>query len=412
MLACANVANLQLARTVAREHEVALRGVLGAGRSRLIRQFLVESLTLAAMAAVLGLGVAGVATWLIRRGGMPGEFSSGSYPAELLQAPFGKLSAAVQINGWVLAFAAGLTLLTTILFGLAPAIGASRSDLQKALQGSTRRASSGRQQGRVRSVLLMAEIGLAVVLLSGAGLLIRSFVNVLRNDSGFDPRQCLTAQIQRNRSQAPEKLSGFVQQLLPRLQALPGVQAAAIASALPHQSCMRTPRLVFGDGPPLAYLVQPRACAISVSPQYFRAAGTPCCKADLSAMTTTQIRLRSYVNQSFAHQYFHGDAFGRQFRQLSAHIEGNDKYTRITIVGIAQNVCYDGLTENAKPAIYLPFDQVPQKELGILLRTIVDPRSLAYAMRKAVIESTPDSRCLIWRRWTSAYLSRSLNSGS
>jgi predicted permease len=391
LIACANVANLQLARTVAREHEVALRGALGAGRLRLIRQFLVESLTLAAMAAVLGLGVAGAVTWLIRRGGMPGEFSSGSYTAELLQAPFGKLSAAVQVNGWVLAFTAGLTLLTTILFGLAPAIGASRTDLRTALQGSARSTSSGRQQGRLRSVLLMAEIGLAVVLLSGAGLLIRSFVNVLRNDSGFDPRQCLTAQIQRNHSEAPEKLSSFVQQLLPRLQALPGVQAAAIASALPHQSCLRTPRLVFGDGPALSYLAQPRACAISVSPQYFRAAGTRVLQgrpfSDDDTADTVPVAI---VNQAFARQYFNGDALGRQFRQLSAHIEGRDQYKRMTIVGIVQNVRYDGLTGTVQPAIYLPFDQLPQKELDILLRTTVEPDSLTSAMRKAVVDVDPD----------------------
>jgi putative ABC transport system permease protein len=391
LIACANVANLQLARTVAREHEVALRGALGAGRLRLIRQFLVESLTLAAMAAVLGLGVAGAVTWLIRRGGMPGEFSSGSYTAELLQAPFGKLSAAVQVNGWVLAFTAGLTLLTTILFGLAPAIGASRTDLRTALQGSARHISSGRLQQRLRSVLLVAEIGLAVVLLTGAGLLIRSFVNVLRNDSGFDPRQCLTAQIQRNRSEAPEKLSSFVQQLLPRLQALPGVQAAAIASALPHQSCLRTPRLAFGDGPPLSYLVQPRVCAISVSPQYFRAAGTRVLQgrpfSDDDNADTVPVAI---VNQAFARQYFNGEALGRQFRQLSAHIEGHDIYTRMTIVGIVQNVRYDGLTGTVKPAIYLPFDRVPQKELDILLRTTVEPGSLTSAMRKAVVDVDPD----------------------
>jgi putative ABC transport system permease protein len=391
LIACANVANLQLARTVAREHEVALRGALGAGRLRLIRQFLVESLTLAAMAAVLGLGVAGAVTWLIRRGGMPGEFSSGSYTAELLQAPFGKLSAAVQVNGWVLAFTAGLTLLTTILFGLAPAIGASRTDLRTALQGSARHISSGRLQRRLRSVLLVAETGLAVVLLTGAGLLIRSFVNVLRNDSGFDPRQCLTAQIQRNRSEAPEKLSSFVQQLLPRLQALPGVQAAAIASALPHQSCLRTPRLAFGDGPPLSYLVQPRACAISVSPQYFRAAGTRVLQgrpfSDDDNAGTVPVAI---VNQAFARQYFNGDALGRQFRQLSAHIEGHDKYTRMTIVGIVQNVRYDGLTGTVKPAIYLPFDHVPQPELDILLRTTVEPGSVTSAMRKAVVDVDPD----------------------
>ena len=229
------------------------------------------------------------------------------------------------------------------------------------------------------------------MLLSGAGLLVRSFVNVLRNDSGFDPRQCLTAQIQRNRSEAPETLSRFVQQLLPRLQALPGVQAAAIASALPHQSCLRTPRLAFGDGAPLAYLAQPRACAISVSPQYFRAAGTRVLQgrpfSDDDDADTVPVAI---VNQEFARQYFNGDALGRQFRQLSDHIEGHDQYTRRTIVGIVENVRYDGLTGIVKPAIYLPFDQMPQKELDIVLRSTVAPGSLASAMRKAVIDVDPD----------------------
>lgn len=388
LIACSNVANLQLARAVAREHEMALRGALGAGRLRLTRQFLVESLTLATMAALLGLGIAEAVTWLIRRGGMPGEFSAASYTAELLQTPFGKLSAAVQINGWVLAFTAGLTLLTTVLFGLAPAIGASRNDLRTAIQGSARRISSGRQQRRLRSVLLMAEIGLAVVLLTGAGLLIRSFVNVLRNDSGFDPRQSLTAQIQRNRSEAPEKLSGFVQQLLPHLQALPGVQAAAIASGLPLQQCPRTRRLKFGDGPQPSYLAQPRACSISVSPAYFRAAGTSVLQgrafSDEDSAGTAAVVI---VNQAFARQYFKGGALGRQF----GAIEGPNQFTPLTIVGIVQDVRYDGLTGTVAPAIYLPIDQAPsQGALDILLRTSIEPGSLASAMRKAVIEADPD----------------------
>ena len=391
LIACANVANLQLARAVAREHEMALRGALEAGRLRLTRQFLVESLTLATMAALLGLAIAAAVTWLIRRGGMPGQFDSfspGSFTAELLQAPFGKLSAAVQVNGWVLAFTAGLTLLTTVLFGLAPAIGASRADLRTSLQGSARQISSGRQQRRLRSVLLMTEIGLAVVLLTGAGLLIRSFVNVLRNDSGFDPRQSLTGQIQRNRSEAPEKLSGFVQQLLPRLQALPGVQAAAIASALPLQNCPRTRRLKFGDGPQPSYLAQPRACSISVSPQYFRAAGTSVLQgrpfSDEDSAGTAPVAI---VNLAFARQHFNGNALGRQF----GAIEGPNKFSRMTIVGIVQDVRYNGLTGNIGPAIYLPFDQVPtQGELDILLRTAFEPGSLASTMRKAVIDADPD----------------------
>jgi putative ABC transport system permease protein len=172
LIACVHVAHLQLARGVSRQHEIALRGALGARRLRLMRQFLVESLTLAAFAAVLGVGIAAALTWLIRRGGMPGEFASGSRFAEVLQSPFGKLSTAVEVNGWVLAFTAGLALLTTILFGLAPAIAASRSDLRTSLQGAARRISAGSQQRRLRSVLLMAEMGLAVLLLTGAGLLI------------------------------------------------------------------------------------------------------------------------------------------------------------------------------------------------------------------------------------------------
>ena len=388
LIACVNVANLQLARAVAREHEMALRGAMGAGRLRLMRQSLVESLTLATMAALLGLGIAEAVTWLIRRGGMPGSFTSGSFIADLLEAPFGKLSAAVQVNGWVLAFTAGLTLLTTVLFGLAPAIGASRIDLRTSLQNSARSVSSGRRQRRLRSVLLMAEIGLAVVLLTGAGLLIRSFVNVLRNDSGFDARRSLTAQIQRNRSEAPQKLSSFVQQLLPRLQALPGVQAAAIASGLPLQNCPRPRRLKFGDGPQPSYMAQPRACSISVSPQYFRAAGTSVLQGrPFSGEDNADTVAVAIVNQAFARQYFNGDALGRQF----GAIEGPDKFTRMTIVGIVQNVRYGGLTGTVGPAIYLPLDQVPtQGELDILLRTTIEPGSLSSGLRKAVADADPD----------------------
>lgn len=391
LIACANVANLQLARTVAREHEVALRGALGAGRLRLIRQFLVESLTLATMAAVLGLGIAEAVTWLIRQGGMPGESLSGSYTAELLRAPFGKLSAAVQVNGWVLAFTAGLALLTTILFGLVPAIGASRADLRTALQGAARRASSGRQQRRLRSVLLMAEIGLAVVLLTGAGLLIRSFVNVLRNDSGFDPRQTLTAQVRRDPSSAaPEKLTNFVQQLLPRLQALPGVQAAAIASALPLQDCPRETRLKFAGGPALSYMAQPRACTISISPEYFRAAGTSLLQGrTFSNEDNAGTAAVAIVNQAFARQHFHGDALGRQFQAIS-HVEGHDTFAPVTIVGIVQDVRYDGLTGVVKPAMYVPFDQEPRPQADILLRTTVEPGSLGSVLRKAVLGVDPD----------------------
>ena len=386
LIACVNVANLQLARTVTREPEMALRGALGAGRLRLIRQSLVENLTLSAIASVLGLAIAAAVTWLIRQSGARGEFSSGSPVADPLQAPFGKLSAAVEVNGWVLAFTAGLALLTTILFGLAPAVGSSRADLRTALQGAARSVSSRRQQRRLRSVLLAAEIGLAVLLLTGAGLLIRSFAHVVENGTGFDPRQCLTAKAQRNYSEEPEKTKAFAQQLLPRLKALPGVNAVAIGSALPLERIYKQRGLAFGDGPPLPVGQRPEAYIISISPEYFAATGTSLLqgRAFTSADNAAAVPV-AIVNQAFARKYFNGNALDKQFRINLGH----GVFTPITAVGIVQNVHYDGLEADIKPVIYLPFDQVPEDEVNMLLRTSVEPASQTAVMRKAVIDTDP-----------------------
>jgi len=392
LIACANVANLQLARTVSRQHEMAVRGALGARRTRLIRQFLVESLTLAAMAAVLGLGIASVATWLIRLGGIPGGFAPAAHITELLHVPFGKLSAAVEVNGWVLAFTAGLALLTTVLFGLAPAIGGSRTDLRTALQASARRLSGGRQQRQLRSLLLMSEIGLAVVLLSGAGLLIRSFVNVLSSDSGYDPRQCLTAHIARNYSDPPEKLQNFVQQLLPRLQALPGVQTAALTSVLPLQDVSPNSAVLPGDGP-----IPPREqwrvyCAISVTPEYFRAAATRVLEGrPFGDEVRAEGAPVALVNRAFAQQFFKGNVLGQRIRtNINSRSDGPDQFTTRTIVGVVQDARYNGPEGSIQPVIYLPMAQVPQAEMSILLRTPLEPGSLAAAVRKVVTDTDPD----------------------
>jgi putative ABC transport system permease protein len=390
LIACTNVANLQLARSVSREHEMALRGALGAGRGRLIRQCMVESFTLAVMAAVLGLGIAEGVTWLIRRGATPGEFSSGSRIADLLQAPFGKLSMAVELNGSVLAFTAGLALFTTILFGLVPAIGASRSDLRTSLQGVARRTSAGRHQRRLRSILLVTEIGLAVLLLSGAGLLIRSFVNVLQSDSGFDPRQCLTAHMLRNYTEEPEKTRSFARQLLPRLRSLPGVQNAALASAFPLQDISANNAVVPASGPLPPPGQMQTFCAILVSPEYFDAAGTRVLRGrPLNDEDKTKSPLVAVVNQAFAKQFFKGDALGQQFRtNINTFASGG--FTKATVVGIVQNVRYNGAEGRIEPVIYFPMEQVTAVDVNILLRTTVEPSSLAAAVRKVVTDTDPE----------------------
>jgi predicted permease len=387
LIACANVANLQLARAVSRRHETALRGALGASRLRLIRQFLVESLILSSLAAVLGLTIAFVFTSLIRyEGTLDGsQMALHSRAAQLLRLPFGKLSVAVEVDGWVLAFTVGLALLTTLLFGLAPAISGTRTDLRNALQGPALRISSGRELRLLRHGLLVIEVGLAVVLLSSAGLLIRSFLNVLRYDSGFDPNNTLTGvtelsgQPYRSDSGA-ELIRGFVDRLLPRLKALPGVQAAAVTNALPLEPDMAATTIIFKDSPghlPLAY-------RISVTPDYFRAVGTTIFRGH--AFTTDDIEPRvAIVNRAFANQFFAGDALGKRFVRYEDAQKNSDPSAWFTIVGIADDVRHNGLEHEVLPEFFVPMSQIPDPHIDIVLRTATDPASLANAMRQAVL---------------------------
>jgi hypothetical protein len=239
----------------------------------------------------------------------------------------------------------------------------------------------------LRGALLVAEIGLAVLLLTGAGLLIRSFAHVLQNGAGFDPRQCLTAKVQRNPSEELEKTKAFAQQLLPRLKAIPGVQAAAIGSVLPLEHDYQGRTLAFGDGPPLPVGQRPGALSIGISPEYFRATGTSLLQgrtftsADNAGTVPVAI-----VSQAFARKYLNGDALDKQFR---INLHGHDIFTPVTAVGIVQDVHYDSLETDIQPVIYLPFDQVPYGEVNILLRSSIEPASLTTAIRKAVLDTDP-----------------------
>jgi predicted permease len=209
---------------------------------------------------------------------------------------------------------------------------------------------------------------------------------VLQNSTGFDPRQCLTAKVQRNYPEEPEKTTAFAQQLLPRLKALPGIHAAALGSALPLENIWQQRSLAFGDGPPLPVGQRSNAYTISISPEYFAATGTSLLQgrtftnADNAAGVPVCI-----VNQAFARRYFNGDALDKQFRINL----GRDVFIPITAVGIVQNVHYNGLEAGVQPVIYVPFDQVPEREVNILLRSSVEPASLTTAMRKSVIDTDP-----------------------
>jgi predicted permease len=385
LIACSNIANLQLARALACQHETAVRGALGASRFRLLRKSLVESLIVSLFAAVLGLAIAVLATALIHHWGLSARGSTISYGGESFQLPFGKLSAAIQVNGWVLAFTGGLALVTTLLSGVAPAVNGARTDLRNALQTAALRVTSSQEQRFLRHSLLVLEIGLAVMLLAGAGLLIRSFVNVLQYGSGFDANNTLTGTtlLTSRRYQSGEARRNFTQALLPRLKALPDVEAAALASALPLAHVDQG-AVSFHDNPNPPIGLQKPITIISVTPDYFRAVGTPLLQGRAFDLRDTALTARvAIVNLAFAKQFFAGGALGKQFN-VAQWSNGLFRFLPTTIVGVAENVRHNGVMEAMQPEFYVPMDQIPSEEVDLILRTGGDSAALSNAMREAV----------------------------
>lgn len=393
LISCANVANLQLARSVSRRHETALRGALGASRPRLIRQFLVESLVLSSLATALGLAIAFVVTSLVRHTGTIDLSQAPSAATQLLRLPFGKLSAIIHVDGWVLAFTVGLALGTTLLFGLAPAISGSRTDLRNALQSAGTRISAGRDQRLIRHGLLVSEVGLAVVLLASAGLLVRSFIHVMSYDSGFDARNTLTGttilqtgvmSLSGPRTAWPrERLRNFVDRLLPRLNSLPGVQAAALTNALPLDTPGGGPFVY--DGVPVPPREQwPMTSVTDITPDYFRAVGTPILAGRAFNSTDSETApLVAIVNSAFATRFFHGDALGKRFKAFGTR--DGDQLVPMTIVGVTTDVRHGSLEQEVQPELFRCICQGGSVYyVRMVLRTVENPTLLVRAMRDAV----------------------------
>jgi len=391
LIACANVANLQLARAASRLQETAVRGALGASRTRIVRQFLIESLILSLFSAALGLLIAIAITALIRRLQMPEAPQAALYSGvvQMLRLPFGKLTAAIEVDGWVLAFTVGIAFLTTVLSGLVPAIGGTRSDLRIALQSAGLRVTSGREHRLLRHSLLLAEVALAVVLLASAGLLVRSFVNVLHYDSGFDPGNTLTAVTLLNSSRysTAERREAFVDRLLPRLSGLPGVTAVAAASVLPIQPYDLASAITFEGVPAPPVGMRPAISVVSVTPDYFRALGTPIFQGRTFNQSDTALSAPvTIVNRAFANRFFAGDAMGKRFHSMA----WGSEHAAVTIVGVAEDVRHGGLEQEVQPEMIVPMAQLPQSSVSIAVRTTGSPTALANALREAVTAVDPE----------------------
>jgi putative ABC transport system permease protein len=384
LIACANVAGLLLARSESRQREIALRTALGAGRSRLVRQLLTESLLLAAGGGLVGLLLA---VW-----GVQGL---------LLAAPpsLPRLDA-VGIDQRVLCYTLGITLLTGILFGLAPALHTVRGDLAGALTDGGRAGTTGRRRQRIRQALVTGQVAVALVLVTGAGLLVQSFLRLRQVDPGFVPEHLLTARVELSpvRYQANDVKRRFYEDLLSRVRALPGVRSAATARALPM-----TGRLEIGDwsfvlegqaaSPPLPTDWHP-ADWQTVSPGYFATMGIPVLQGrDFAETDRIGTPGAMIVNRTLARQVWpNGDALGHRVLLGGG---GADSVWR-TVVGIVGDVRHRGLAASPRPEMFLPYAQFPAgtgtapPSMHVVLRTAGDPSALANALGTAVAGIDPD----------------------
>src|ERR1700728_1241457 len=369
LIACVNVANLLLARATTRGREIAIRTAMGAGRIRVVRQLLTESLLLAIVAGILG---AALAFWgsdiLVRLS-----------PENLPRV------AEIHIDGWALAFTAGLSLLTGILFGLAPALQSTHSNIVEALKEASLSTTAGRSRHGLRSSLVIVEMALALILLLSAGLLIRSLIRLQDVNPGFDPHNVMTASLDLpDAKYSDPKKAEFFRELIPQLQVIPGVQSAAAVFPLPMSGDeIRTSFQI--EGRPVAKSDEPHTSVRCVTPNYFGTMRIPLLQGrefterDDASATSVLI-----VNQAFAQQFFPGeDAIGKHI-QAGISNSGPGTAPMREIVGVVGNVKFEDLTTEFSPESYIPYGQLQFGSMTIVARSSKDPEGLAKPIASVV----------------------------
>ena len=379
LIACANVANLLLARASARRREIAIRRALGAGRLRLIRQLVTESVLLSLLGGVLGLLIA---VWGVD---LLVKFS----PANIAQL------SEINVNGSVLAFTLVMSLATGIIFGLAPAIQASNPDLQETLKDAARSTTGGAHRNRMRSLLVISEFALALMLLISAALLIRSFRQLQTVDPGFNSANILTARLWLPQPNQPETGPYFkhssraqlYQQVLQRVAALPGVQSVGGVSQLPLDGAQFSSTFRI-EGKANAVDDIYSAQTMLASPGYFTTLGVPLLRGRLFTEQDDEKSPGAVViSQTLAQKFFPGeDPVGRRIRFRG----GRTEPPWMTIVGITQDVKTEGLDVDNRPQIYFSILQISNLSLALTIRTVSDPGALAEAVRREVRAVDPD----------------------
>jgi predicted permease len=370
LIACANVANLLLARATSRSRELAVRAALGAGRKRIVRQLLTESLLLGGMGGALGAATA----WRAVRG-----------LVQLLPDDLPRIHT-IQVDGWVLCFTLLLSVLVSLLFGLAPAIQATSVNLVDGLKDGARGNSNGSGR-RLRGVLIVSEVALAVVLLTGAGLLVRSFLELQNVSPGFRVNGILTAAVALPQSQytKPEQWARYSDQTIERIKTIPGVTGAAVVMGLPLSGDRIN--LAFQiDGRPQAPEDRVSANYASVSPEYFQLFGIPLLRGRVfDDRDTSASQKIAIVSEAFARRYFPGE------EAIGKHLNFGfpDPVSR-EIVGIVRDVKQVSLAAPVEPEMYAPFEQSPLWGMNFAVRTAGDPAALTSAVRRRIQEGDKD----------------------
>ena len=369
LIASLNVANLLLARAIAREKEISIRAALGATRARIARQLLVEGLLLSSAGGALGLVLA---VWGI-------DVLLAVSPADIPRID------QVRINSSVLGWTLLVSLGSGLLAGLVPALHASGADLNESLKQGGRGTSESSGRRRVRSALVVSEIALALMLLISAGLLIKSFIRLQQVDPGFRAQQVLTMEVPLPRAGYPEPLQviGFHQRLLERMRALPGVHSAAVASSLPPNDLEWRDNYMVEGQTPLPDAQLPSAAMLIVSPDYFRSLGIPLLQgrnfteADIRDGAPVTIISETLARRSFPNQ----NPIGKRFK-----VGGVDRPTNpwSEIIGVVADVKYEGLAAAPIPAFYESANQRSYRGMYLVLNFSGDTAALTNAVRREV----------------------------
>jgi putative ABC transport system permease protein len=392
LIACANVASLQLARATARQRELTVRAALGASRWRLIRHQLAESAVIAAVGGSAGVLLA---VWLVDL------LVTIPYRTDSLFVPYAVPRTRIGVDATVLAFTAAVTFATGFVFGLVPAWPASRPRVADALRAGGR-ATSGRRQHRTRALLVVVEVALALVLLVTAGLTLRSFIRLQQVDPGFSPSGVLSLQLTLSPAQYgnPTRIARFYTDTLDRMKALPGVTGAAAVEYLPLSGLDASSGFYIDGRPAPARADEQQTHYRSVSADYFRvmriefAGGRPFSDRDIATGPRVAI-----VNEAMARRYWPGqDAIGRRvaldFETMRFH---PDRAPDIDIpagmreiVGVVRDIRHGSLRTDPVPELYIPYQQRPTSDMTLVVRSSGDPLALAAPARHAIRAVDPN----------------------